>query len=340
MQKFIQNPNFYQDIIKHYLIGKNDFLYGTIIGFKKGWRKNKSSMEYYSFLLYFSHETGKIERFLYNSGSKEGNKDIYIYDKYQDIKESNNKKEEYIYIEELENIFSRDFINHLVNNLFKRLPLKYLNFNILNNGKLNKEFYSAFLLELMRDYFLSNNSFLDCDMNIIRHITKPIQKANIKEKHLMMKDLHLGCGDIDELKYNNYFKNLDLDKKEELKKYYKYYVNYKYIDYRRNQIFLKPFNEYKFKLKLNVPANFNNSYYSKLLNNNAFNFELVTLSKNELPLCLIELKNFINSRKILDYNDLKIKINQFNLRTEYKLNKFYNPLNNFNIQYRSIIVDN
>jgi hypothetical protein len=57
--------------IKNYLLGDNPNLFGTIIGFKRGWRKNKPDfLDYYSFLLYFSHETGRIERYLYNSGSK------------------------------------------------------------------------------------------------------------------------------------------------------------------------------------------------------------------------------------------------------------------------------
>ena len=55
-------------------------------------------MDYYSFLLYFSHETGRIERYLYNAGSKENNKEIYVYDKYSDNKQKNFKNEEYIYL--------------------------------------------------------------------------------------------------------------------------------------------------------------------------------------------------------------------------------------------------
>ena len=56
-------------IIK-YLTNNQPNLFCTILGFKKGWRKAKSNENYFSFLIYYSHETGRIERYLFNSGSK------------------------------------------------------------------------------------------------------------------------------------------------------------------------------------------------------------------------------------------------------------------------------
>lgn len=53
-----------------FLLGNYDrSLKGSILGFKKGWRKYKSDQDYFAFLLYFSHETGLIERHLFNLGS-------------------------------------------------------------------------------------------------------------------------------------------------------------------------------------------------------------------------------------------------------------------------------
>ena len=47
--------------IQKYLLGDNPNLFGSIIGFKRGWRKNNPDfVDYYAFLLYFSHETGHI----------------------------------------------------------------------------------------------------------------------------------------------------------------------------------------------------------------------------------------------------------------------------------------
>lgn len=340
MQKFIKNYNKYQDKIKKYLIGDNDYLYGTIIGNKKGWRKNRSTMEYYSFLLYFSHETGRIERYLYNTGSKEGNKDIYVYNKYSDNKQVNKKKEEYIYLEELENLFNRDYINLLVENLFKEIPLKYLNFDILNNGKLDKDFYTSFILELIRDYLIFNTSFDYCNMKTLRHITKPIRTASINDKDFILKDVHLGCGYIDEFKYNQYFRNFDITRKEELKEFFTYYMSTKFIDYKQNQLDKSPHINHNFKLKLNVPKNFNKSYYADLLSKNQFNLELVTLNKNELPVCLIGLKNIINSRTILDYNDLNLKVNIFNEKSTLLLNSINKGFSDYDVENKGIIIDN
>ena len=110
----------------------------------------------------------------------------------------------------VEKIFDRNYINKLVENLFKQIPLKYLNFNILNNGKLDKGFYTAFFLELIRDYLIFSYSFPYPNMETLRQITKPIKTANINDKNFSLRDLHLGCGNIDDDKYNSYFRDFIL----------------------------------------------------------------------------------------------------------------------------------
>ena len=63
--------------------------------------------------------TGRIERFLYNRGSKE----VYVYNSISD-NTNINKKEEYIYLESLRTFLSEDYINQLVETIFKNIPLK------------------------------------------------------------------------------------------------------------------------------------------------------------------------------------------------------------------------
>jgi hypothetical protein len=66
------------DKLKNYLLGNNDKLIGSIIGFRKSlniiswanWKNDQSERKYlpegFAILLYFDHRTGKIERHLYN----------------------------------------------------------------------------------------------------------------------------------------------------------------------------------------------------------------------------------------------------------------------------------
>ena len=77
----------YKKYIQDYLLGEHKNLFGTILGFKKCWRKNRHNMiEYYSFLLYYSHETGMIERYLYNYGCKDRIEKYVLLNSYNDLK--------------------------------------------------------------------------------------------------------------------------------------------------------------------------------------------------------------------------------------------------------------
>lgn len=84
--------------------------------------------------------------------------------------------------------------------------------------------------------------------------------------------------------------------------------SYKFIDYHFNHLYNQNKNN---PFKLNVPSNFNTKIIKGLISN-LYNLEVVSIPKNELPKCLIDLKTIINSRTVLDIEDLDLKINSFN----------------------------
>ena len=172
--------------VRDYLIGDNKGLIGTILGFKKGWRKVNTMIEHYSYILYFSHETGRIERFLFNFGSKEEiirNRFIprsHILDTYVPYYQNSINKEVIISQRELENYLSpENFNSEDFANIIEKYPKTLLNFKLLNYGKLDTTFYKMFLLELCRDYFFLFSSRKATDLNLIRHFTKSLRIVNI-----------------------------------------------------------------------------------------------------------------------------------------------------------------
>lgn len=162
--------------ITKYLTGGNPNLYGTIISFNKGWRKkNPDFIDHYAFLLYFSHETGRIERFLYNSG----NKNNQIFDNFNLIfKEDDNEISKFPYNKKNNAKIIHENINELskyINNIDQILEfviLTELTFKSLNNGKFTNSMLLSFLFELLRDYFIYQQSYHYCDMNILRKYTE------------------------------------------------------------------------------------------------------------------------------------------------------------------------
>jgi hypothetical protein len=299
--------------ITKYLTAGNPNLYGSIISFKKGWRKkNPDFVDYYSFLLYFSHETGKIERFLYNSGTKNNqifNNFIVTYDSNnQNISnfpynKENNPKEIH------ENFIDLNKYVNNIDNIIELLPLSSISFKSLNDGKLNKKMFISFLFELVRDYFLYKQSYNYCDMHILRKYTEAkdtITNSNLK----------LGTGKSifkNELWNDLILMNENINS-EDLEKIYNSISEFyrkKYINYNSEN-----------KLLLNIPKNFNNKIYQNFINKLENNkYETISLNKSNEPECLIDLKCSINSRNIIDYQDLIIKIIKFNKFIETKINK-------------------
>ena len=67
--------------VRKYLVGDHERLLGTILSFKKFSRVNNPFSEQYAVLLYYSHETGRIERFIYNKVKDKDHKIVFVNDK-------------------------------------------------------------------------------------------------------------------------------------------------------------------------------------------------------------------------------------------------------------------
>jgi hypothetical protein len=294
--------------INKYLTSENPNLYGTIISFQKGWRKkNPEFIDYYAFLLYFSHETGRIERFLYNSGTKNNkifNNSFIDYNKNEEISNFpyyNNNKEVYENINDL----NKYLIN--VDKILELLPLSQISFKSLNDGKINKNMFISFLFELIRDYFIYKQSYNYCDMHILRKYTEAkdnITNYNFKlgtGKSIYKKELYNDLVLINENITSEGIKNIEKSITE--------FYSIKYINYNSE------------KKLLNIPTNFNNKNYQEFINKIEDNkYETISLDKSNQPECLIDLKCFINSRNVINYQDLIIKIMKFNDFISNKIN--------------------
>jgi hypothetical protein len=299
--------------ITKYLTADNPNLYGSIIAFQKGWRKkNPEFIDYYSFLLYFSHETGRIERFLYNSG----NKNNQIFNNLIIDHNSNNETiSQFPYnkknkdIEVYENFIDLNkFIND-IDKILELFPLSQFSFKALNDGKINKNMFISFLFELLRDYLIYKQSYKYCDMHILRKYTEA--KDNITNSNFK-----LGTGKSifkKELSNDLILMNENITD-EGIERVYKAITPFdtiKYINYNSDN-----------KLLLNIPIKFNNKVYKDFINNLENNkYETISLDKSNEPECLIDLKCSINSRNIINYQDLMIKIMKFNEFTNNKINK-------------------
>lgn len=275
--------------------------------------------DYYSFLIYFSHETGRIERYLYNPVSQiELNPAKLLLNmdnsKYTNIRRAIDKNSKDILIskDELDNylhIKSYEKLTDLFTN-------KIISFKLLNYGKLNKDFFNMFLIELLRDYLIFFRSFGTSDMKILRNFTHPLYS----DEHQLdgLKDLKLGCGEMKNKAIQQEFINRKVEAKDEvLNKVYdllSVIKNNKFIDY---DILMKRYeNRIKSEYLINVPKNFNTKYNDELLKN--FNYKTVSIEKENLPQCILDLKSFINSSTVINEVDLSNKINIFNKsRSEY-----------------------
>ena len=117
--------------------------------------------------------------------------------------------------------------------LFLKIYHLNYNFNIENNGKLNKDFYHSFKLELIRDYLIFNTSCEIPDMQLLRHLTKPRLDAN----NPYIPNFKLGCGDIDIDIINNYLLKYSEINRENFNIYIELYGPIKFILYSNNHLF-------------------------------------------------------------------------------------------------------
>jgi hypothetical protein len=286
-----------------YLLGNNPKLYGSIIGFNRGWRKNKPDfLDYYSFLLYFSHETGRIERYFYNSGNK-------MNDLFNNIPENEEYNKFKVNIEQ--NIKNKNTLNKFINldniNIIN-LHLHNISFDNLYDGKLNSNMFNMFIFELIRDYFLYKQSYIICDMKFLRKYT---EAKYIVENKL----LKLGTGQsIYKNEVINDFSANYTNSKENFDKFIKIFISGLTEFYPTRFI-----NFNNLKLEINVPKNFNNKTFNNILNK--LDYDIINLDRNNEPQCIKELKTYINSRNILNYSDLSYKIMKWNNIVNKKLNK-------------------
>ena len=316
-----------ESIIK-YLIGDNQSLYGSILSFRKRWQRNDPAALHYSFLLYYSHETGRIERFLFNSPDYQEIRpywlgkisDIVRYDNFNKI---NNIKCEDVDLDSIDDDILGDYQYSFESGFIRNYPLSYLDFNYLNNGTLNKQFYDIFTIELVRDYFLTFNSFHITDMQVINYYTNPVLDG----------PYNIGRGYINEEYLNRVVQNhLDKDhhmSRELLIKYYKklfgIFSATKFREY--NKYYYKDAYKNNNKLLINIPVNFNWKKTNYIFNGRGL--ECINIPLKKQPQSIKDLKAYINTNTVTSRADLINKIISFNYISHCKLmNKLTN--NNYN----------
>uniref|UniRef100_A0A896Z1S0 Uncharacterized protein n=1 Tax=Coniophora puteana TaxID=80637 RepID=A0A896Z1S0_9AGAM len=299
--------------IIHYLIGNNTSLYGTVLAFRKSWKKNNPSAPYYSFFVYYSHETGRIERFLYNEGSKDLDKptlkleDFESYNPITDTGLNFNDKD-----------LSTEYIENYKQTVQEKYPNILFNFQLLNDGKLNKQFYDLFILELMRDYFFTELSFGLCDMRVLRHFTTPIVDSVTQSDY---KD-RLGCGKINKKAFNKIINEYSTDNKNNKELIEKITKNLEYcLCFFRAPKFIRFFKDKDSIINVNVPENFQHKFSNTIVNHS--NLNLISVPNENLPKSILDLKSFINTRKISNRDDLRRRVIDFNKRSYKKLLNIY-----------------
>lgn len=64
---YLNSNEFWNSDVFLFLQGRDENLFGTILGYRTLWRENyQGEKDFYSCLLYFDHSTARIERFLVN----------------------------------------------------------------------------------------------------------------------------------------------------------------------------------------------------------------------------------------------------------------------------------
>ena len=231
--EYIANTNKWNDNVKKYLIGDEPNLYGTILGFKRGWRANKPiNDDYYSFLIYFDHSTARIERYLINLGVKKPIELVRI----------NEDRDPDLHLDqEIEGKIIRPVYNNKFN-----LPDNYLPHN-LHDGKLNNTFFSIFIFEMFRDYLSGGFSYKNPNINRIIKSTEPL--------FLRKNDVHLKSGSLN---YSDLKNRNQIDPSASL------------FMFERKEIIKYEKNQYKV---IKFPKLFPNNAINKLLMNYGYKVE-------------------------------------------------------------------
>lgn len=256
--EYIVNTNKWNDNVIEYLQGHDKNLYGTILGFKRGWRKNNKDADFDAFLLFFDHTTARIERYLINLGIK---KDIEVVKINEDV----DPKEHIDFWEEERQKVIRPVYNSPYN-----IPNTVLIHN-LHDGKLNKHFFSVFVTELFRDYLIGGPSYNNPNISNILRFTQP--------NHILEQDkdggIQTGSGD---LSYYNMSSASELSPQHEL------------FSFKRKQI-INCEGEHR---KIMIPEIFNSKEINTLIKN--YNFKLEVFNPKDQPLVIKDIKAITNSR--------------------------------------------
>lgn len=283
------------DKLKNYLLGNNDKLIGSIIGFRKSlnfknwenWKNDQSERKYlpegFAILLYFDHRTGKIERHLYNPNLTFFEKKPLIKDSMSNIIQKKTTKyiNPYVFnhhpnkynIKSLRNDLygpSRPEIE-IDNQEFKDHPElrnnSYASFKNLCDGKLTRYMYNLFMLEMVRDYFINLNT-------------------NIEKIDPMIKGLSITDTTTDMLK-------LRVDNEQRIK--------WTILDYPSKE-------ENK---EIYIPKHLFSIQSNKMMEQN-FNIKLIPKLVNDSPQVIKDLTSMINPSTVLNKIKLSHLINKFN----------------------------
>lgn len=140
----------------------------------------------------------------------------------------------------------------------------------LHDGKLNKNFFSVFMLELFRDYLIGGKSYLNPNISNILRLTGP---SNIRKTS---GDIKTGSGD-----FSHYYPPVDpsdFTPKQGL------------FSFNRKEIL-----DFKGKVrKIMIPEVFNNKEINSLIQN--YNFKLEVINPKNQPLVIKDIKSIANSR--------------------------------------------
>lgn len=255
--EYIVNTNEWNDNVKEYLQGGDESLAGTILGFRRGWKKDRGAQAHYSFFLYFDHTTARVERYLINLGVKQ---DIEVIPVDEDLPFPEHKD----IIDEENNKIIRPIYNSPYN-----IPNSMMIHN-LHDGKLNKHFFSLFILELFRDYLIGGPSYTNPDISNILKATGP---TNIRETSNGVKT---GSGDISH--WDPEYRDVD--------------PGHSLFTFKRKEIL----NIKGKERKIMIPEIFNSKELNNLIQN--YNFKLEVFNPKDQPLVIKDVKSMINSRTI------------------------------------------
>nr|YP_010170430.1 hypothetical protein K8K84_mgp040 [Phanerochaete carnosa]QRZ60412.1 hypothetical protein [Phanerochaete carnosa] len=307
--------------IKNYLLGNNNNLVGTIIAFRKGLvksrffeyveaknndPKNKHYLpESFAVLLYFDHRVGRIVRYLFNPNLIFWGKEPFVVDYNKEPSEAMdwlnsiyskiNYSGQPDYVGKETNPYLYNIKHHLLHKRFliesRQDDLKHIehddyNTKYLFNGKITSSMLKIFIVELIRDYFLTKNIYSSCDMNIIRENTNP----------------------VDYFEYDNAIIKAKVSRQTEISTDKIKYIN------------VDPVLEYPENKDIYTQKSFKTG---KFINNVSkhLNINYVQKKNNELPPVINDLKKFINASTIQNKKFLDNRIDRFNKLTELKLSK-------------------